>query len=88
MDVLVEADLGCEDEAAAIDVVERPHRLVELVAPGVPWDEDAAVVGLTDLDRREDVPDRCPRELLYGLLRSRHEVEDAVEVRLPVEERV
>jgi len=67
VDVLVEADLGREDKAAAVGVVERAHRLVELVAPGVPRHEDAAVVGLADLDRREDVPDRRPRKLLDGL---------------------
>ena len=77
MDVFVEADLEREDEAAAVGVMERPHRLVELVAPGVPRDEDTAVVGLENLDRREDVPDRRPRELLDGLFRARHEVEDA-----------
>ncbi|ERG97373.1 MAG: hypothetical protein J07HQW2_03859 [Haloquadratum walsbyi J07HQW2] len=88
VDVLVEADLGRENEAAAVGVVERPHRLVELVTPGVPRHENAAVVGLADLDRGEHVPDRRPRELLDGLFRARHEVEDAVEVRLPVEERV
>ena len=58
------------------------------MAPGVLWDEDAAVVGLANLDRGEDVPDRRPCELLDGLFRARHKVEDAVEVCLPVEERV
>jgi exonuclease VII large subunit len=39
----MDADPRGEDEAAAIVVVERPHRLEELVAPGVPRDECAAV---------------------------------------------
>ena len=79
MDVLVEADLGREDETPAVGIVERPHQFVELVAPGFPRDEDAAVVGLADLNRGEDVPDRRPRELLDGLFR-------AISVRsLPVE---
>jgi hypothetical protein len=43
MDILVDADLGGKDKAAAVGVVERPQRLVELVAPGVPRDEYAAV---------------------------------------------
>jgi len=67
VDVLVETDLGGKDEAATIGVVKRPHRLEKLVAPGIPRDEDAAVVGLTDLERGEDVPDRRPRKLLGGL---------------------
>ncbi len=50
VDILVQADLGCEDEPATVGVMECPHRLVELVALGVPRDEDAAVVGLADLD--------------------------------------
>ncbi|ERG97346.1 MAG: hypothetical protein J07HQW2_03832 [Haloquadratum walsbyi J07HQW2] len=57
VDVLVKTDLRSENESATVGVVERPYRLVELVAPGVPRHEDAAVVSLADLDSGEYVPD-------------------------------
>lgn len=83
VDIFVYADLGRENEPAAIGIVERPHWLVKLVALGVPRDEDSTVVRLTDLDRGEDVPNRRPSKLLDGLFRASHEVKDTVEVRLP-----
>lgn len=45
-DILVDSNFGSKDEPAAVGVVERPHRLVELVVPGVPGNENTAVVGL------------------------------------------
>ena len=76
VDVVVDSDVRREDESAPVGVVERAHRLVELVAPGVPRHQYAAVAGFADLDRGEDVPDRRPGEFLNGLLRARDEIED------------
>ena len=69
VDILMEADFWCEDEATTIGVVECAHRFVELVSPGVPRDQYAPIMGLTDLDCGEDVPDRSPREFLNWLFR-------------------
>jgi len=88
VNILMEADLGGKDEATAVGVVERPHRFVELVSPGIPRDENTAVVGLTDLNRREYVPDRRPCQLLDRFFRTRDKIENAIEVRFSVEERI
>jgi len=55
---------GDEEELATVDVVERSYRLVELVPPGVPGNEHATVMDLTDLNRCLHAADGCPRQLL------------------------
>jgi len=70
VDVLVDTNLGCENETAPVGVVERSHRVEELVASRTPQNKDAAVVSFADLDSCENVADGRPRVFLDRLLRA------------------
>ena len=70
VNILVQADLGCEDESATVGVMKRANRLEKLMPPLVPRHEDTAVVCCTNLDSGKDISNRRPSEFLNRFLRA------------------